>query len=129
MCCGDVICYRNGSVDLGHHTRGHARYALGTHTHQHKETQVINQSPRLDTTTVQRQREVCQKTIPRTGDLLGPLVKALLAGNRTEGCGPDRKQARGAWRGAVVSAEVRDREEEKRRRGGEEERDRKRSKG
>ena len=33
MCCGDVICYRNGSVDLGHHTRGHTRYALGTHTH------------------------------------------------------------------------------------------------
>ena len=26
------------SVDLaGHHTRGHTRYALGTHTHQHKE--------------------------------------------------------------------------------------------
>ena len=44
----------------------------------------------------------------------------MLAGNRTEGCGPDRKQARGAWRGAVVSAEVRDREEEKRRRGEEE---------
>ena len=29
---------KNGSVDLGHHTRGHTRYALGTHTHQHKET-------------------------------------------------------------------------------------------
>ena len=51
---------------------------------------------------------------------MGLLVKALLAGNRTEGCGPDRKQARGAWRGVVVSAEVRDREEEKRRRGEEE---------
>ena len=24
---------KKGSVDLGHHTRGHTRYALGTHTH------------------------------------------------------------------------------------------------
>ena len=35
---GDRITKKNGSVDLGHHTRGHTRYALGTHTHQHQET-------------------------------------------------------------------------------------------
>ena len=29
---------KKGSVDLGYHTRCHTRYALGTHTHQHKET-------------------------------------------------------------------------------------------
>ena len=29
---------QNGSVDLGYHTRCHTRYALGSHTHQHKET-------------------------------------------------------------------------------------------
>ena len=29
---------KNGSVDLGYHTRCHTRYALGSHTHQHKET-------------------------------------------------------------------------------------------
>ena len=43
-----VVWYKNGSVDLGHHTRGHTRYALGTptrhtlhtapHTPHHKET-------------------------------------------------------------------------------------------
>ena len=35
---GDRITKKIGSVDLGHHTRGHTRYALGTHTHQHQET-------------------------------------------------------------------------------------------
>ena len=32
------LFYKKGSVDLGYHTRCHTRYALGTHTHQHKET-------------------------------------------------------------------------------------------
>ena len=33
--CGII---KKGSVDLGYHTSCHTRYALGTHTHQHKET-------------------------------------------------------------------------------------------
>ena len=34
------LCMRlkKRSVDLGYHTRCHTRYALGSHTHQHKET-------------------------------------------------------------------------------------------
>ena len=33
-----MLTIKNGSVDLGYHTRCHTRYALGSHTHQHKET-------------------------------------------------------------------------------------------